>query len=128
DAVHLLNRPHCDIEHMHALISDLAVAVVPEETPVVMEAVGIERALRRGAQPDVVVDARRRIAIRRTPDGRAHLVDPGLDLANLAELAGRNVIDGIAEMLAAAPLCADLEHAIVFARGVANQMSLLNCL
>src|ERR1022692_3783622 len=36
-ASHRLDAPHRQVEHVYALVPDLAIAVVPEETPVVME-------------------------------------------------------------------------------------------
>src|ERR1017187_9437621 len=36
-ASHRLDAPHGEVEHVYALVPDLAIAVVPEEAPVVME-------------------------------------------------------------------------------------------
>src|SRR5206468_13027555 len=54
----LLQTPAGDVELVRPLVAGVAVAVVPVPVPVVVEAVAVERAQRRGAQPDVVADAR----------------------------------------------------------------------
>src|SRR5258708_27869664 len=91
-----------------------------------MEAVRIERPATGRPEPDIIVYSRRRRAIRRASDRLRHLVDPRLDLANLSELTRSDVLHRIANMFAAATLRADLEHAVVFPRRIADQVALVN--
>src|SRR5674476_1689442 len=48
ESAHQLNRPNRHIEHVNALVADLAVAVIPEKPPRVVEAILIEGPRRRG--------------------------------------------------------------------------------
>ena len=52
----LLQTPARDVELMRTLIAGVAVAVVPVPVPVVMEAIAVEDALRRGTEPQIVID------------------------------------------------------------------------
>ena len=52
-----VHSPSRDVELVGALISDVAVAIIPVPVPVVMEAVVVEWSFRGGAEPDVVMDA-----------------------------------------------------------------------
>ena len=54
----LLQAPSSDVELVRALIARVAVAVVPVPVPVVVEAVAVERPLRGGTEPQVVVHLR----------------------------------------------------------------------
>ena len=65
----LAQAPAGDVHLVDALVAEVAVAVVPDPVPVVVEPVGVERPLGRGAEPEVVVDARR--APGRRPCGRS---------------------------------------------------------
>src|SRR6185436_9701938 len=70
-----------------ALVADVAVAGVPAPVPVVVERVRIERPFRRGAQPQVEVDALRDRAFGLLADRAAPLVAEAardLDGAQLA--------------------------------------------
>lgn len=91
-----------------------------------MEAIRVEAPRRRRAEPRVVVHARRRVAIGGPSNGGPHLINPGLDLADLAELPGGDVVHGAAKMLRAAPLRADLQDALMLACRLPNELPLLN--
>ncbi|MEZ5365980.1 MAG: hypothetical protein R2748_27515 [Bryobacterales bacterium] len=52
-----VERPAHDVELVDALVAELAVAVVPLPVPLVVQAQLRERAVGRGAFPEVVMDA-----------------------------------------------------------------------
>src|SRR5713226_8679730 len=54
----LAQAPARDVELVRTLVAAVAVAVVPVPVPVVVEAVAVERPLRRWTEPQVVVDFR----------------------------------------------------------------------
>src|SRR5204863_2501272 len=54
----LLQTPSRDVELVRTLVPAVAVAVVPVPVPVVVKAIAVERPLRRGTEPQVVVDFR----------------------------------------------------------------------
>ena len=127
-----LRRPHArerhqrNVEHVHALVAQFAVAIVPEEAPVVMEAVHVEGPFRRGSEPHLVIGRGRRRGVRGRTDGFATLRDPGLHVADLAQLARGRVVGGGDEVVHAAALRAHLQHALVLARCVADELAFLN--
>src|ERR1017187_2707593 len=125
-APHRLDAPHREVEHVYALVTDLAIAVVPEEAPVVMEPVGIERSLGGRAKPYIIVDGGRRRPVRRSPDAFAHLRVPRLHQTDFSQLAGCQVFDGALAVFAAAPLGPDLHDPVILARRIANQMALVD--
>ncbi len=125
-APHFLDTPHRDVEHVHALVAQLAVAVVPEETPVVVKAVGVEGPEWGGPEPHVVVGPRGRCAVGRGADAFTQLSDPGLDQADLAQFPGGRVFDSVPDVGGAAPLRADLDNAFVAARDIAHSLAFLD--
>ena len=58
----LLQAPAGHVHLVHALVADVAVAVVPEPVPVVVEPVRVEGAQRRRAEPGRSLIRRRRRA------------------------------------------------------------------
>ena len=79
-----------------------------------MEAVGIERPLGRRAKPQIVVHARRRLAVGRLANaGEPIQVSPAAHDAHFAQLAGANEITGLDDVLATAPLRPHLDDALV---------------
>src|SRR3954452_21866741 len=79
----LAESPPRDIELMRSLVARVAVAVVPVPVPVVVEVVPVERLLRRGPEPRVVIDLRqvlRRVRTFRSlpANGERELAVPGL--------------------------------------------------
>ena len=67
----LVQAPARDVELVRPLVARVAVAVVPLPVPVVVEAVAVERLLRRGPDPEVVLDLREvRRVVRRFVVGR----------------------------------------------------------
>src|SRR4051812_16543274 len=105
---------------MNALVSDFAVSVIPEKAPVVMEPVRVEPSSRGGTKPLVVIDPSGRVGVCRSADADPHLINPRLHEADLAEFAGCGVFHCASVMRSAASLRADLNDAVVFARGVAD--------
>src|SRR5262245_15970207 len=100
---------------MDAPVVAQPVAVVPPPAELVVEAVLVVRPLRRRAEPQVVIDARRRFAVSRVADflRLAAVGDPRVAERDIAELAVLDIFDGVLEMLAAPLLRADLHHALV---------------
>ncbi len=134
----LLQAPAGDVELMGAGVPDIPVAVIPLPVPVVMEPVPVERALRRRAQPEIVMDIRQvglvhrvhhhlrevpeQLVLARPPVGRAVRevpdVRPGLDAQapgqiDVAQPALMEKLDGIPHLLAGAALGAHLDDAVV---------------
>src|SRR3954451_16976716 len=77
----LAESPSRDIELVWSLVARVAVAVVPVPVPVVMEVVPVERLLRRGPEPHVVIDLRQALRGVRTcrslaADGEGELAVP----------------------------------------------------
>lgn len=79
---------------MDAVVDDVSAGVFPEPVPMVVEAVGIEGALRGGAEPSVVVDAIGGIAVGLDADvgARFHVDDAAK--VNVAEFSGGDVFFG----------------------------------
>ena len=98
----LVQSPAGQVHLVNALVAQVAVAVVPEPVPVVVEPVGIERPLGRGAEPDVVVNAGGHGAIGLVADGAAGLVAEALGHVDLAELARVDEGHGVLDTLVAA--------------------------
>src|SRR5687768_16647019 len=75
----LVQSPARGVELVRSLVAGVAVAVVPMPVPVVVEAVAIERPLRRRSEPEVVIDFREvllvvgRLVIRRSDGERVLL-------------------------------------------------------
>ena len=57
------HRPVGDVDHVRAPVGHQAAGIVVEPAEVEVEAVPVERPLRRGAEPHVVIDRRRRLAV-----------------------------------------------------------------
>lgn len=66
-----LDAPPRDVHFVHALIPRVAVARIPEPVPVVVDQVAVVRLFRRGAEPQVEIELRRRRGLRnhRRPSG-----------------------------------------------------------
>src|SRR6266403_2406068 len=98
---------------MDGLIADLTVAGVPDPMPIVMKAIARKRLERRGAGPEVVINAGGNGFFRGTPDGRAPLV---ANRAGHVDIADRGVIqmpDGFEHAGVRARLAAMLANSIV---------------
>ena len=111
-----VHSPQNDVVEVDAPIVAQAVAIVPEPAELVVEAVPVERPLGRRSEPQVVVDARRRIVLSGglpAPSGGVWLVIQVRHSEDVAQLARLDEVDGILEMLAAALLGADLHYAFV---------------
>ena len=87
--------PAALVDLVNPLVADVAVARVPEPVPVVVEAILGERAHRRRAGPEVVVDAGRHRLDRRLADGVAPLVAEPARHVDLAELAFAHLLHGL---------------------------------
>ena len=64
-----LPSPQRDVELMGTLVSGVAVAAFPVPVPVVMEAIAIERPLRRRTEPEIVIDLDDTSVVRRLEAG-----------------------------------------------------------
>ena len=135
----LAKAPARDVELVRTLVARVAVAVVPVPVPVVVEAIAVERPLRRRAEPQVVIDLRQvGGVVGRLRRGRhatelvlfagSHrtigiLADAGARLeaqaprhVDLPEPAILDVLDGLPHGWAAAVHRADLDHLAVARR------------
>src|SRR5690242_17814297 len=108
---------------MDALVAEIAVAVVPEPVPVVMESILSELALRRGPEPKVVIDTRRNRRDRRVTDGIAPLVAQPASHVDIAEQAVAHALHRFLQGFRRAALAAHLNDLVVFARGRDNLLS-----
>ena len=112
-AIHVVNAPG----------ADPADAVVVDEVPVEAAHQIVVGRLRRGAQPHLVVQPRRRIGRlghgQAAPARHAHL-----DRVQLSEVSVHGQLGGEAEVAAAALLGAELEHAPVAADRLAHGLAL----
>src|SRR5690606_31860519 len=121
--------PAAEVDHMHAVVSDLARSPVPEPMPVVMDDVVLVRAARRGPLPEIEVEpvgdlGRLTLSDRlaRVPVPRARVIDAADHAA--AELFHRFDDEGVAPPLVphltdARMLARGLDHELAFARRVA---------
>src|SRR6266566_4063971 len=94
----LAEPPARDVELMRPLVARVAVAEVPVPVPVVVEAVGIERPLRRRPEPEVVVHPLGHGAVLFPANRLAVAGNPRLDKRHLTELAGPHELVGAGEV------------------------------
>ena len=121
-----LNPPNRRVQDVYTLIAQLAIAVIPEEPSVIMEAVDIKGPFRRGPEPDVVVHRRRRVAVGRVADRRTQLALPGIDFAHFAEFSRFQEFDGALEVRRAPVLRAHLADPLVFAHRISDPLSIVD--
>src|SRR5262249_49624873 len=82
------------VEGVDAVVAQFAGAVVPVPVPVVVEAIRVERPLRRRPQPQVVIDAGWHGTVLLVADARTVAGNPGADERPLAELARADELGG----------------------------------
>src|SRR5262249_21949335 len=99
-----------------ALVAQVAVAVVPGPVPVVVQVLALERILRGGTAPQIVIDAlgNRLLAVD-LADRAARLVAEAAGDADLAELAGTDVFHRLPHAGHRAALRAGLANLFVLA-------------
>src|SRR5207237_4825346 len=102
----VLTQPPAGLVHLvNALVAEVAVAVVPLPVPVVVEVLAHERLPGRRAAPEVVVDrGRNRLRALDLADARPQLVAERPGQLDLAELAGLQEGNRLAQGAAAAAL------------------------
>src|SRR5262249_21436282 len=99
---------------MNTLVAEIAVAVVPNPVPVVMEAPPHKRLFGCGAAPQIVVHARRnRLRLADLADTAAWLVAQSARHVELAEFAGLHKLDSLPDACRAAALGSGLANAVV---------------
>ena len=101
-----------DVEHVHPVVAELAVAGVPLPVPVVVQVVALERPHRRRPAEAIIVQSLwipRQLAA----DGRAQVVDDGADVVDLSELPLVQVLDRLGQAGLRAVMRADLDDAVV---------------
>ncbi len=108
--------PARHIDLVNALVAQVAVAVVPEPVPVVVKTILREGVLRRRAQPQVVVHARRHRLFRLAADGVAPLVAHAAGHVDIADESVAQLLDHHPSDTRAL-LAAVLHNAIVLLRG-----------
>ena len=125
---HRLRRIHAhrhvdNVHQVYAPIRDTAAAVGGKRAPVAEEAGRIERDLGRRSQPEIVIQTRGRIGIRRRAQAlrRTGFVDPCLRVVDLADFAGPHDLRGALEMRSRALLQAHLHDAPMAAGGLHHQ-------
>ncbi len=118
--------PH-HIEHVDAHVAHNAVAIFHERAPAARVHQAVVRAHGRGARPHFVIEIGRRIRVGRIA-GRAHvIVAADLDQGDGAELAFVDEpVACLDDVRRAAPLRADLHHALVAAGGGQHSLAFAN--
>src|SRR5262249_13003527 len=112
-------NPVDDVERVHAPVGYLAAGVIPEPAEVVDSAVEIVAPLRSGAEPQVPIQFRRRVRVRRVAESGRDVADRFR--ANRHDWADVPLADQIAGpliMLARALLRAYLHDALVLLRDI----------
>ena len=116
---HVAEEPAGDVHLVDALVSEIAITVIPHPVPVVMQAFTGERFLRGRAEPEIVIHlARNILGIRDITDAAAALVAEASGNLDLAEVASLHPLHGILNALGAASLCAGLDNLFVLPGGV----------
>src|SRR5262249_28517324 len=112
----LVQAPARLVHLVDALVAQVAIAVVPDPVPVVVQLLAHQRLLRRRAAPQVVVDRlRERLLLVYLADRRPELVAQAAGEVDLAELAGVQEVDRLAHAGRAAALGAGLADLVVLA-------------
>src|SRR5438477_529743 len=113
----LAQEPAGDIHLVNALISQIAVARIPNPMPIVMEALAHERLHRGRAAPEIVVDAGRNWlrSIDLADAGTPLVAKPARD-KNFSEIAGLHPLDSLANSGAGTALRSCLHNFVVRAR------------
>ena len=113
--------PLHNVDIVRAQVGHLAAGVIPEPAEMVQRAMRIVGTLGRGAQPHVVIEIRRRRAIRRVAESGHHIaVGAHVRAQQLAEIARLHQFAGLLIMRSGALLGAHLHDALVAARGVGH--------
>jgi len=116
--------PTRNVQLVDALIAQIAVAVIPEPVPVVMEAVPCEGVLRRRAQPEVIVHARGHGFHRRSADRIAPLEAQASCHVDVADQALANLPHPLLQRYRRTALTALLDDAVILARRRHNLLRL----
>lgn len=102
---------------MHAVVAQVAGAVIVEPAPAAVKAVFIEGAFFRGAEPHVVIDGVRGRAVRRVADVSLPGAFPGFGDEAATEGAAADVGEGGLQAFGRTVLRAQLHDAVVFFHG-----------
>ena len=91
--------PIGDVDHMRAPIGHQSTRIVPVPAKIEVESVAVEWAFRRRAEPHVIVERRRNRLVRNDRNiPHPVLICPGLDQADLAELAAPHVLNRLCKL------------------------------
>src|SRR5439155_24777218 len=100
------------------VVARFALPVVPHPMPAVRKAVGVERPLGCGPEPESVVSPRRHGRVSLMAKVGPRTADPGPRMGDLAEFARANQFCGPGQAGTAAALRPQLDHAAIFAGGL----------
>ena len=115
--LHFAHEPARDVHLVDALISQIAVACVPDPVPIIVQFLPHERLDWRGAKPKVAVDSGGpRLFAVHLPDACAALVAGAAGPQQFAEVAGLRPCDGLMKSNRRTALRAALHDASVFLR------------
>ena len=106
------------IEVVNTRVADVGGRGIPEEVPAIVESVEIERAVRRGAEKEIPMNAGGHLRVFDFADACAAFEDDDLGAIDVAEAAFVEILHGRARSRFAAHVQARLDHAIVLARGL----------
>src|SRR5205823_1455642 len=112
------------VDHVHAVVSQLAVAPVPEPMPFVMEVVIVKRPARRRTLPEIIVEPvgnRRWLA---PANGWAVVRVPSLRIISAANDTAANLLDGFGDFGPTPPLRSQLDQTVVLAGRLDHQLAL----
>src|SRR4029077_304947 len=101
---------------MHAVVTEVARAVIEEPPPGAMKSPRIERQQWRGTEPEVVIEAGWRLSVGRLADRALFAAFPRLGKTHFADRAGLQIFNAREQVRAAARLRAELHDAAIFLR------------
>src|SRR5262249_5959930 len=116
--------PAAQVDHVDAVVAQLAVAPVPEPVPVVVQVVGAEGPPRGRALPQLVIQPLRPVGGGAAAGGGAVVEVPRLGQVGPADGALAHLLDGLDHAGPAAALVAHLHLPVVPAGGGHHQLAL----
>src|SRR5437867_3183167 len=109
---------------MDCRVAKVGRAVFPEEVPVIMKMIFVERTQGRRTEPEIVMNPRRFRAVRHHTDRISGAIDDGLPSVDRSESSFAQELDRLGENAAAAPLRSGLHHTAISANGLDHLSSL----
>src|SRR5438046_6581375 len=106
-------QPANRVQRMGSRVAKVGRAVFPEEVPVIMEMIFVERTSRCRTEPQVVMNARRFRAVRHHTDRISGAIDDNLPSVDRSQSSFAQELDRFGEHAAAAPLSSGLHYTAI---------------